>query len=144
MQVQDAQREVRTVFAGGFWGQLVSSAIWLASAALGTWGTPRAAILLIVAGGFFIFPVTQLLLRGANLVPGRDFHPQSSSAFPRRTCNRRYYDSYRSKNANAMNEHTPKAIASIPKNRKLHCFCSYRSVILGMCRPVHEFSTHRR
>ena len=63
MQVQDAQREVRTVFAGGFWGQLVSSAIWLASAALGTWGTPRAAILSIVAGGFFIFPVTQLLLR---------------------------------------------------------------------------------
>jgi hypothetical protein len=28
-----------------------------------------------------------LLPGGANLVPGRDFHPQSSSAFPRRTCN---------------------------------------------------------
>ena len=63
MQVQDAQREVRTVFIGGFWGQLVSSAIWLTSAALGTWVTPRAAILAVVAGGFFIFPVTQLLLR---------------------------------------------------------------------------------
>ena len=63
MQVQDAQREVRTVFIGGFWGQLVSSAIWLASAALGTWVTPRAAILAVVGGGFFIFPVTQLLLR---------------------------------------------------------------------------------
>ncbi len=63
MLVQDAQREVRTVFVGGFWGQLVSSAIWLASAALGIWLTPRAAILALVAGGFFIFPVTQLLLR---------------------------------------------------------------------------------
>ena len=63
MLVQDAQREVRTVFRGGFWGQLVSSAIWLASAALGTWSTPRAAIWAVVAGGFFIFPVTQLLLR---------------------------------------------------------------------------------
>jgi hypothetical protein len=63
MLVQDAQREVRTVFIGGFWGQLVSSAIWLASAALGYWVTPRAAILTLVFAGFFIFPVTQLLLR---------------------------------------------------------------------------------
>ena len=63
MLVQDAQREVRTVFIGGFWGQLVSSAIWLASAVLGFWVTPRAAILTLVFGGFFIFPATQLLLR---------------------------------------------------------------------------------
>ena len=62
MLVQDAQREVRTVFAGGFWGQLVSSAIWLASAALGLWITPRAAIVTLVVGGFFIFPITRLLL----------------------------------------------------------------------------------
>lgn len=63
MLVQDAQREVRTVFIGGFWGQLVSSAIWLASAALGFWVSPRAAILTLVVGGFFIYPATQLLLR---------------------------------------------------------------------------------
>jgi hypothetical protein len=63
MLVQDAQREVRTVFVGGFWGQLVSSALWLASAALGTWVTPRAAIIALVLGGFFIFLLTQLLLR---------------------------------------------------------------------------------
>lgn len=63
MDVQDAQREVRTVFVGGFWGQLVSSAIWLASAALGVWVSPRAAIITLVFGGFFIFPITQLLLR---------------------------------------------------------------------------------
>jgi hypothetical protein len=63
MLVQDAQREVRTVFVGGFWGQLVSSVIWLASAAVATWVTPRAAIITVVVAGFFIFPVTQLLLR---------------------------------------------------------------------------------
>ena len=63
MQVKDAQREMRTVFIGGFWGQLVCSALWLASAMLGTWVTPRAAIIELVIGGFFIFPAIQLLLR---------------------------------------------------------------------------------
>jgi hypothetical protein len=63
MLVEDAQREIRTAFIGGFWGQLVSSVIWLASAALATWSTPRAAISTLVAGGFFIFPATLLLLR---------------------------------------------------------------------------------
>jgi hypothetical protein len=66
MLVSDAQKEVRTVFVGGFWGQLVSSALWLVSAALGTWVSPRAAIVELVAGGFLIFPITQLLLRLAG------------------------------------------------------------------------------
>ena len=63
MDVQDAQREVRSVYIGGFWGQLVSSVIWLVSAALGTWVTPKASILTVLIGGFFIFPLTQMLLR---------------------------------------------------------------------------------
>src|SRR5882762_10153815 len=63
MDIQDAQREVRAVYIGGFWGQLVSSVIWLVSAMLGTWVTPRASILTVVIGGFFIFPLTQMLLR---------------------------------------------------------------------------------
>jgi hypothetical protein len=33
------------------------------SAALGTWVTPKASILAIVIAGFFIFPLTQLMLR---------------------------------------------------------------------------------
>jgi len=72
--VQDAQREVRTVFVGGFWGQLVSSALWLASAALGVWVSPRAAIIELVVGGCFIFPATQLLLRltGGRTTLSRD------------------------------------------------------------------------
>jgi len=63
MDIQDAQREVRSVYVGGFWGQLVSSVIWLVSAALGTWETPKASILTVLIGGFFIFPLTQMLLR---------------------------------------------------------------------------------
>jgi hypothetical protein len=63
MDIQDAQREVRSVYIGGFWGQLVSSVIWLVSATLGTWATPKASILTVVIGGFFIFPLTQMLLR---------------------------------------------------------------------------------
>lgn len=63
MDIRDAQREVRSVYVGGFWGQLVSSVIWLASAALGTWVGPKASIVAVVAAGFFIFPLTQTLLR---------------------------------------------------------------------------------
>jgi len=63
MDIDDAQREVRSVYIGGFWGQLVSSVIWLASAAVGTWVTPKASILTAVSGGFFIFPLVQMLLR---------------------------------------------------------------------------------
>lgn len=63
MQVADAQREVRLTFMGGFPGQVVSGAIWLASAALGHRGSTETAILVLVVGGAFIFPLTQLLLR---------------------------------------------------------------------------------
>lgn len=63
MDIQDAQREVRSVYIGGFWGQLVSSIIWLVSAALGTWVTAKASIVAVVIGGFLIFPLTQMMLR---------------------------------------------------------------------------------
>jgi hypothetical protein len=79
MQISDAQREVRTVFLGGFAGQLVSGLIWLLSAILATWGSPKAAIIALVGGGFFIFPLTQLLLwlmgRPASLPNG---HPMNA------------------------------------------------------------------
>lgn len=63
MEITAAQRDVRTLFMGGFAGQLVSSVLWLASAAAATWGSQRAAMIILVAGGFFIFPLTQLTLR---------------------------------------------------------------------------------
>lgn len=74
MLVSDAQRELRLTFMGGFPGSVVSGTIWLVSAALGTWGSTRDAIVLLVVGGAFIFPLTQLLLRAmgrrASLDPG--------------------------------------------------------------------------
>jgi hypothetical protein len=63
MTIAEAQRDVRTTFLGGFPGQLVSGLIWLASAALATWSSHKAAILALAVGGIFIFPLTQLLLR---------------------------------------------------------------------------------
>lgn len=63
MHLDDAQREIRQVYRGGAMGQLVSGLIWLGSAAAGTWGTQRQAILAVVVGGFFIFPLTTLGLR---------------------------------------------------------------------------------
>ena len=63
MQITEAQREVRTVFIGGFVGQAVSSGLWLASAAAATWGPPRRGIVILALGGAFIFPLTQAILR---------------------------------------------------------------------------------
>ena len=63
MHIVDAQREMRTRYVGGFYGQLVSGVLWLLSAGLAVWAGPRAAIATVVIGGFFIFPVTELLLR---------------------------------------------------------------------------------
>jgi hypothetical protein len=77
MDIEDAQREVRSVYIGGFCGQLVSSVIWLASAAVGTWVSPKASILTIVIAGFFIFPLTQMLLR----LSGRPASVSSENSF---------------------------------------------------------------
>jgi hypothetical protein len=70
MQIADAQKDVRTVFIGGFAGQLVSSFIWFASAAALTWYSCRAGVAVLVFGGCFIFPLTQLILRAMG-------HPHS-------------------------------------------------------------------
>ena len=63
MEIAQAQRDVRTTFIGGFAGQLVSSGIWFLSAGSSTWFSFRTSVLVLVVGGFFIFPLTQLLLR---------------------------------------------------------------------------------
>jgi hypothetical protein len=63
MNISDAQKEMRSRFIGGFYGQLVSGVLWLVSASLATWSSPRASITTLVVGGFFIFPLTELLVR---------------------------------------------------------------------------------
>lgn len=73
MQIEQAQREMRSRFAGGLYGQAVSGVLWLVSASLAQWQGPKPAILALVLGGFLIFPLTEALarLRGAApLSPG--------------------------------------------------------------------------
>ena len=67
MLVEEAQREMRTVYQGGYVGQLVSGVLWLVSAALGTFVSVNAGLISLFLGGFFIFPLTQLGLRLAGL-----------------------------------------------------------------------------
>ena len=66
MSIVEAQREIRTRYVGGYYGQLVSGLLWLLSAGLAVRVGPRAAISTVVVGGFFIFPLTELLLRVAG------------------------------------------------------------------------------
>ena len=63
MEIQAAQREVRSVFLGGSVGQAVSGIIWLISSALSTWAGIRYGILALVLGGMLIFPLTTLSLK---------------------------------------------------------------------------------
>jgi len=78
MHIAEAQLEMRTRFSGGAYGQLVSGLLWVASASLATWSSPRAAITMLVVGGFFIFPITEALVRFAGgkgpLSPANSLH----------------------------------------------------------------------
>jgi hypothetical protein len=63
LDIETAQMEVRTTFLQGSVGQAMSGVIWLISSVLATWVSQRPAILVLVLGGAFIFPLTQLGLR---------------------------------------------------------------------------------
>src|ERR1035438_2389541 len=63
MEITQAQKDVRETFLGGFAGQLVSAVLWGTSAAACTWHSLKLGEIILVLGGFLIFPVTQLLLR---------------------------------------------------------------------------------
>ena len=63
MTIEEAQRDVRATYLGGFPGQIISGLMWVASASFATWSTPKAAMWFLVTGGMFIFPITALVLR---------------------------------------------------------------------------------
>jgi hypothetical protein len=63
MNIAEAQKEMRSHFGGGFYGQLVASVFWAISASLATLASPTHAMVALVAGGFLIFPFTELLVR---------------------------------------------------------------------------------
>jgi hypothetical protein len=62
MLISEAQKESRTVYLGGFVGQLVSSTIWFASAAVSTFVEHKTGFWALAIGGAAIFPLTQALL----------------------------------------------------------------------------------
>ena len=63
MDYRDAQREAREIFLGGSVGQTVTGTLWLVSTLFGTLVGVRAAIEALFLGGFFIFPITQGVLK---------------------------------------------------------------------------------
>jgi len=63
MNIADAQKEVRSVYIGSFSGLIVTSIIWFLSAAAGMWRSTGLAMLVLVLGGTFIFPLSSLLIR---------------------------------------------------------------------------------
>jgi hypothetical protein len=64
MEISQAQRDVRETFMGGFAGAMVSAVLWGASAAACTWHSLRLGEWVLLLVGFFVFPLTQLVLRG--------------------------------------------------------------------------------
>ncbi|HEX6929610.1 MAG TPA: hypothetical protein VF267_10190, partial [Gammaproteobacteria bacterium] len=56
MNIEQAQREVRRVYACGFPGLLISSLVWFLSAILGTYLSWTAAMWTLIVGGACIFP----------------------------------------------------------------------------------------
>lgn len=63
MKIEDSQREMRSVFLGGFAGQLISGLIWLIAAAASSWLQPQLGMAALFFGSMFIFPLTQGTLR---------------------------------------------------------------------------------
>ena len=63
MLIADAQRDVRRVYVGGFYGQLVSGVVWLVAAGVATWVSVGAGTAALWFGGMLIFPLTTLALR---------------------------------------------------------------------------------
>ena len=81
MLVGAAQRDVRRVYSGGFYGQLVSAAVWLSAAAVATWISTTLSVAVLFLGGTLIFPLTWLIIRmtgrPASLPSG---HPMTALA----------------------------------------------------------------
>ena len=79
MDIADAQRDVRTVYAGGFYGQLVSATLWLLAAGMSVVVSHAAGILVLLVGGVAILPITMLLLKAtggpASLPAGHPMAP---------------------------------------------------------------------
>jgi hypothetical protein len=62
MHIEQAQREVRQAYLGGFAGQMVASVLWFISAALSTWVSKRDGVVFLTLAGTAIYPFTLAVL----------------------------------------------------------------------------------
>jgi hypothetical protein len=62
MDIQSAQQDVRTAYLRGSVAQAIVGLFWLAAAALGIWGSPYYAILLLVLAVALTLPLTLFTL----------------------------------------------------------------------------------
>ncbi len=63
MTIENAQREMRSIYRGGAKAQAVSDVIWLISAALETFVSQSAGLVSLFLGGCLILLLTQLVLK---------------------------------------------------------------------------------
>ena len=79
MLVAVAQRDVRRVYSGGFYGQLVAAAVWLSAALVATWISTTLSVAVLFLGGTLIYPLTWLTIRmtgrPASLPSGHPMQP---------------------------------------------------------------------
>ncbi|MGB7820167.1 MAG: hypothetical protein WBL35_15725 [Ornithinibacter sp.] len=81
MLIAEAQGDVRRVYAGGFYGQLVSAVVWLSAAAAATWVDTGTAVAVLFLGGTLIFPMTWLVIRISGRPPSLPAgHPMKALA----------------------------------------------------------------
>lgn len=63
MQVEEAQAQMRAIYRSGSVGAAVAGLVWLAAAATTAISGAGWGIAVMLAAGFFIYPLTQLVLR---------------------------------------------------------------------------------
>jgi hypothetical protein len=56
VSIDEAQGDVSRLYAGGFYGQLVSAMVWLSAAAVARWFSTEGAVAVLFIGGVLIFP----------------------------------------------------------------------------------------
>jgi hypothetical protein len=61
MQIEEAQRDMRSAYVGGATGVIASAFAWWAATAVAMGATPRKAVLTLFVAGMFIYPLSVAL-----------------------------------------------------------------------------------
>ena len=61
MSLAEAQQDMRTAYDGGASGMFASALVWIIAAGVAATSTPKNAVLALLIGGVFIFPISIVL-----------------------------------------------------------------------------------